>query len=300
MPFFPNINTLVNKVTLSGQEVIQISATEKVTLQQIVEQLGFTPNSLLTGLEEIAAGELNLPAATDTLIQALAKLISLSGGNQLIILPVALGDGEGIGFKLVVLVDNSLTGGTGGLVSNVSFSLIYGSPRISVQYKIWDNNLVESPLLTCDTIQELSGWVNGDGGDANLYFWGDNFREITGASIDFNPGDVIFHSGASINEIVVPIYYWNHSKTLFLSTSCTIITQVNVLRSMFNRGSGGTFTDIVYLFSEGFDNALGTEYQCITIQKVRNSGGKAYLKVKKEGYLTNQAYQEVQSNNSGG
>jgi hypothetical protein len=56
MPLFPNIGTLVTKATLNGQEVIQISATEKVTLQQIVDQLGFTLSGLLTGLTSASEG----------------------------------------------------------------------------------------------------------------------------------------------------------------------------------------------------------------------------------------------------
>lgn len=287
MPVFPNINTLVNKLSLTGDEVIQISATEKVTLRAICEQLGFTPSSQLTGLTEGTPGTIATPEATDTLIQALSKMVAMAGSDKLIVLPVTTTSEVNIGVDLVVLVDNSVDGGTGGVVSTLTFcnkADIYSQPCITVNYKTW-SQASDHPLLTCSTAQELANWVGG--GDGNLLFWGDRFVENSGSSITFNPGDVIFHSGASITELVIPIYYWNLAKTMFISTSCMIITKVNVTRSMFSRGSGGTFSNIVYLFSEDFDDAPGTEYQCITIQKVRSNGGKAYILVNKGGYVSN-------------
>lgn len=284
MPLFPNINTLVNKTVLSGQEVIQISATEKVTLKQIVEQLGFTPNSLLTGLEEITPGGLDTPVATDTLIQALAKLISLVGGDKLVILPTTPREYGGTGSRLVVLIDNSVVdGGTGGLVASVFLGSDSSQPRISIEYRVWET-AEQHPLLTCNTIQDLDAWASSNS-PTSVFNWGEKFVENSSNDlIEFNPGDVIFHTGTGIARIRIPIYYWNAQNILFSQNSALIITKVNVLRSMFNESSGGSFANIVYLFSEGFDEAPGTEYQCITIQKVRSSGGKAYLMVNKGGY----------------
>ena len=286
MPLFPNINTLVNKAILSGQEVIQISATEKVTLKQIVEQLGFTPNSPLTGLEEVTPGGLSLPVATDTLIQALAKLISRVGGDKLIILPTTPRENGGTGSRFVVLIDNSvIDGGTGGLVASIFLGSDNFQPRISIEYRIWET-AEQHPLLTCNTVQDLDDWVISNP-PTSVLNWGEKFVENSSNDlIEFNPGDVIFHTGTGISRIRIPIYYWNHSNTLFSQNSSLIITKVNVLRSMFSEGSGGTFANIVYLFANDFDEAPGTEYQCITIQKVRSSGGKAYLMVNKGGYAT--------------
>ena len=289
MPVFPNINTLVIKSTLTGNEVIQISATEKTTLKAICEQLGFTPSSLLTGLTEGTPGTLNIPKATDTLIQALSKIVAMAGSDKLILLPITSINEYTEGVNLVAMIDNAVSGGTGGLVATIS--IVKGTdtasqPRITVYYKTW-SQASEHPLLTCNTAQELANWVGNDGGDACLLFWGDRFVENSGSSITFNPGDVIFHSGDSLTSMVVPIYYWNAPKYLFIQNSCIVVTKVNVLKSMFDRGSGGNFANIVYLFSEDFDDAPGTEYQCITIQKVRSSGGKAYLMVNKGGYVSN-------------
>ena len=290
MPVFPNINTLVNKSTLTGDEVIQISATEKTTLKAICEQLGFTPSSLLTGLTEDTPGTISIPQATDTLIQALSKIVAMAGSDKLILLPISPLNDYTEGVNLVALIDNAVSGGTGGLVATISLvksTDLSSQPRITIYYKTWSQDS-EHPLLTCDTAQELASWVGGDTGDACLMFWGDRFVEVSGSSITFNPGDVIFHSGDSLTSIVVPIYYWNVQKYLFIQSSCIIVTKVNVLKSMFNSGSGGTFANIVYLFSEDFDDAPGTEYQCITIQKVRSTGGKAYIMVNKGGYTTNE------------
>jgi len=289
MPVFPNINTLVTKATLTGNEVIQISATEKTTLKAICEQLGFTPSSLLTGLTEGTPGTLAIPDATDTLIQALSKIVAMAGSDKLILLPISPINEYTEGVNLVAMIDNAVSGGTGGLAATIS--LVKGTdtaaqPRITVYYKTW-SQASEHPLLTCDTAQELANWVGGDSGDACLMFWGDKFVENSGSSITFNPGDVIFHTGNSLTSIVIPIYYWNAIKYMFIQSSCMIITKVNVTRSMFNAGSGGTFSNITYLFSEDFDDAPGTEYQCITIQKVRSAGGQAVLLVNKGGYVSN-------------
>lgn len=286
MPLFPNINTLVNKATLSGQEVIQISATEKATLQQIVEQLGFTPSSLLTGLEEIAPGGLSLPAATDTLIQALAKLVSLVGGDKMIILPVPprLDWGERPGeCRFVVLIDNSVydSEATSGTVACLSFY----QTQITVSYRVWETAATH-PLLTCHTAQDLDNWVMNN--NPNIWAcWGESLIETASNRIGFNPGDVIFHTGDSITNIIVPIYYWNGSRYRFSANSAMIISQVNILKNMFNEASAGLITDVTYIFSEDFDESPGTQYQCVTIQKVRYSGGKSTFLVNKGGYVPN-------------
>lgn len=286
MPNFPSINTLTQKPTLTGDEVIQISATERTTLSKILEQLGFSPSSVLTGLTATDAGNLDNPAATDTLIQAISKLVAMVGGDKLTILPIPV-DGEYyIGPSFVIYTDNSaVSGGTGGVVAVVEMINYNTAPRITVRYRTW-SNASEHPLLTCDTIFELAYWVNNNN-PACLYNWGEAFIENSSNDlIEFNPGDVIFHTGTAIARIRIPIYYWNNINAMFHQNSSIIITKVNVLRSMFNEGSGGTFANIVYLFSEDFDDAPGTEYQCITIQKVRVSGGKAYLMVNKGGYIS--------------
>ena len=289
MPVFPNINTLVTKSTLTGNEVIQISATEKTTLKAICEQLGFTPSSLLTGLTEGTPGTLAIPDATDTLIQALSKIVAMAGSDKLILLPISPINEYTDGVNLVAMIDNAVSGGTGGLAATISIvksTDVASQPRITVYYKTWAQ-ASEHPLLTCSTAEELANWVGGDTGDACLMFWGDRFVENNGSSITFNPGDVIFHTGTNLTSIVIPIYYWNATKYMFVQTSCMIITKVNVTRSMFNYGSGGNFNNITYLFSEDFDDAPGTEYQCITIQKVRSVGGQAVLLVNKGGYVSN-------------
>ena len=279
MPLFPNIGTLVTKATLDGQEVIQISATEKVTLQQIVDQLGFTPSGLLTGLTSANEGSFSLPTATDTLLQALSKIVSRVGGDKMIILPVPQTADHPNELKFIIVIDNTaFTGGTGGIAAVLS---IEGS-RVSVLTKSWEN-AIDNPLNTITDAEGLVTWINS--GDSRFRLWGESFKETSSnTTIDFDPGDIIFHTGNSLNTIRIDLYYWNHPSEIFSQNSALIITKVNVTKSMFNAGSGGNFSNVTYLFQDGFDDAPGTEYQCITIQKVRSISGQITLMVNKGGY----------------
>lgn len=279
MPLFPNIGTLVTKATLNGQEVIQISATEKVTLQQIVDQLGFTPSGLLTGLTSASDGSFSLPAATDTLLQALSKIVSRVGGDKMIILPVPRADDNPGEIRFVILIDNTVfTGGTGGIAAVLS---IYG-PRVSILTKSWEN-ASGNPLNSVTDAEGLVTWVGQ--GDSRIKLWGETFKETSSnTAVSFDPGDVIFHTGNSITSIVINLAFWNSSAEVFSQNSALLITKVNVTKSMFNAGSGGTFSNVTYLFQDGFDDAPGTEYQCITIQKVRSISGQITLMVNKGGY----------------
>lgn len=288
MPVFPNISQLVTKATLSGDEVIQISATEKTTLRAICEQLGFTPSSLLTGLTEGTPGTIDIPVATDTLIQALSKIVALAGSNKLIILPVPYIEESSEGFRLVVLVDNVVDGGAGGLAATITVSKPNSTsqPQLTIYYRTWAQ-ASEHPLLTCDTIQEVADWATSYNDAGGIFsFWGEAIVENSGTSITFNPGDVIYHTGGGISEIVVPMYYWAASKYMFTQNSSVIVTQVNVTKSMFNRASGGNLNNVTYLFSEDFDDSPGTTYQCITIQQVRKASGAIVFLVNKGGYNT--------------
>lgn len=286
MPNFPSINTLTQKPTLTGDEVIQISATEKTTLSELIRQLGFNTSSILTGLNTALTPGIDIPTANDTLLSALAKLIARAGSNKLFIMPAPSDtldnpDDYGLSYptlSLIILADTfDPSAGIAGYVGELRFQ------ESSIYLRLFS---YDEPIVgDYSSITDLYDYIR----QANpLYFWGyTNDKEVENAtsSITFDPGSVIYHTGSSITEIVIPLYFWNQTSSgTFSQYTATIVTKVNVTRAMFNRASGGLLSNVTYLFMDDFDDSPGTDYQCITIQRVRKNGANIVLLVNKCGY----------------
>ena len=285
MPNFPPISTLSQKPHLTGEEEIQISATEKTTLAELISQLGFNTSSLLTGLNTALTPGIGIPTASDTLLSALAKLIARAGSNKLFIMPApsdTLDPDEGEPtLSLVILADTfDPSAGIAGYVGELKFR------ESSIYLRLFS---YDEPIVgDYSSITDLYNYVKQSSNP--LYFWGyTNDKEVENAtsSITFNPGSVIYHTGSSITNIIIPLYFWNQTSSgTFSQYTATIVTKVNVTRAMFNQASGGLLNNVTYLFMDGFDDDPGTDYQCITIQRVRkvSNGGNIVLLVNKCGY----------------
>lgn len=274
MPNFPSINTLTQKPTLTGDEVIQISATEKTTLRELIRQLGFDGSSVLTGLNTGLSPSMEIPTQNDTLLSALGKIIARAGSDKLFILPVP---NLTVEVRLIIAVVNQDGSSIAGYIARLSIT----SSGITLKYVTCD----EPFLPDYSTVTDLDDFVDDNSG-LIWKFNGDKEIETNLSSITFNPGDIIYHTGSQISEIVIPMYYWyDQGSGIFKHYTSTIVTSVNVTKSMFNRASGGSLSMVTYLFMDDFDANPGTSYQCITIQRVRRAAGFGIvLMVNKCGY----------------
>lgn len=273
MPNFPSINTLTQKPTLTGDEVIQISATEKTTLRELFHQLGFDGSSILTGLNTGLSPSMVIPTKNDTLLSALGKIIARAGSDKLFILPVPDLTDE---VRLIIAV-----------VNKDGSSIVGYIARLSITYRGITLKYVpcnEPFLPDHSTVADLDSFVDGS---TNGFVWdfnGDRELETTSSSLTFNPGDIIYHTGSQLSEIVIPVDYWYNQSSIFKHYTSTIVTQVNVTKSMFKRASGGSLSMVTYLFMDDFDANPGTNYQCITIQRVKRAESSIVLMVNKCGY----------------
>lgn len=267
MPNFPSINTLNQKPTLTGNEVIQISATEKTTLRELIRQLGFDGSSVLTGLNTGLSPSMKIPTQSDTLLSALGKIIARAGSDKLFILPVPDLTDE---VRLIIAVVNQDGSSIAGYIARLSIT----SRGITLKYVPCNEPFLPDHSTVADLDSFVDGSINGFVWD----FRGDNEIETNLASITFNPGDIIYHTGAQISEIVIPMYYWyDQGSGIFKHYTSTIVTSVNVTKSMFKRASGGSLSNVTYLFMDDFDANPGTSYQCITIQRVRRAAGSGIV-----------------------
>lgn len=273
MPNFPSINTLTQKPTLTGDEVIQISATEKTTLRELFHQLGFDGSSILTGLNTGLSPSMVIPTKNDTLLSAIGKIIARAGSDKLFILPVPDLTDE---VRLIIAV-----------VNKDGSSIVGYIARLSITYRGITLKYVpcnEPFLPDHSTVADLDSFVDGS---TNGFVWdfnGDRELEINSYSLTFNPGDIIYHTGSQLSEIVIPVDYWYNQSSIFKHYTSTIVTQVNVTKSMFKRASGGSLSMVTYLFMDDFDANPGTNYQCITIQRVKRAESSIVLMVNKCGY----------------
>lgn len=273
MPNFPSINTLTQKPTLTGDEVIQISATEKTTLRELFHQLGFDGSSILTGLNTGLSPSMVIPTKNDTLLSALGKIIARAGSDKLFILPVPDLTDE---VRLIIAV-----------VNKDGSSIVGYIARLSITYRGITLKYVpcnEPFLPDHSTVADLDSFVDGS---TNGFVWdfnGDRELETNSSSLTFNPGDIIYHTGSQLSEIVIPVDYWYNQSSIFKHYTSTIVTQVNVTKSMFKRASGGSLSMVTYLFMDDFDANPGTNYQCITIQRVKRAESSIVLMVNKCGY----------------
>lgn len=273
MPNFPSINTLTQKPTLTGDEVIQISATEKTTLHELINQLGFSGSSILTGLNTGLSPSMVIPTQNDNLLSALGKIIARAGSDKLFILPVPDLTDE---VRLIIAVVNKDGSSIAGYIARLSITY----QGITLKYVPCN----EPFLPDHSTVADLDNFVDGSTDGFIWNFNGDKELENDTLTIVFNPGDIIYHTGSQLWHIIIPMGYWYDQSSIFKHYTSTIVTQVNVTKSMFNRAKGGDLSKVTYLFMDDFDANPGTNYQCITIQRVKRAGSGIVLMVNKCGY----------------
>lgn len=259
MPNFPSINTLTQKPTITGDEVIQISATEKTTLHELFHQLGFDGSSILTGLNIGLSPSMMIPTQSDTLLLALGKIIARAGSDKLFILPVPDLTDE---VRLIIAVVNKDGSSIAGYIARLSITY----RGITLKYVPCN----EPFLPDHSTVADLDSFVDDS---TNSFVWdfnGDKELETNSSTITFHPGDIIYHTGSQLSQIVMSSDYWGGGRSIiFKHYTSTIVTSVNITKTMFNQASGGGLSRVTYLFMDDFDANPGTSFQCITIQRVK-------------------------------
>lgn len=275
MPNFPSINTLTQKPTITGDEVIQISATEKTTLRELFHQLGFDGSSILTGLNIGLSPSMMIPTQSDTLLLALGKIIARAGSDKLFILPVPDLTDE---VRLIIAVVNKDGSSIAGYIARLSITY----RGITLKYVPCN----EPFLPDHSTVADLDSFVDDS---TNSFVWdfnGDKELETNSSTITFHPGDIIYHTGSQLSQIVMSSDYWGGGRSIiFKHYTSTIVTSVNITKTMFNQASGGGLSRVTYLFMDDFDANPGTSFQCITIQRVKTRYlTNMVLRVNKCGY----------------
>ena len=245
MPNFPSINTLTQKPTLTGDEVIQISATEKTTLHELIHQLGFNGSSILTGLNTGLSPSMVIPTQNDNLLSALGKIIARAGSDKLFILPVPDLTDE---VRLIIAVVNKGGSSIAGYIA-----------RLSITYRgiILKYVPCNEPFLPDhSTVTDLDSFVESSTDGSVWNFNGDKELENDTLTIVLNPGDIVYHTNSQLWHITLPSYWYDKS-SIFKHYTSTIVTQVNVTKSMFNKGD---LSKVTYLFMDDFDANPGTNY----------------------------------------
>ena len=271
MPNFPNINTLTPKTTLNGNEVIQISATERTTLNQIVQQLGFK-GILGTFTPVTPEGDSSITISPgDTILEALQKIFGRIGGNTLSISTVPDEEGDTVA-RIVVK-------STGDNVPETAFvgGLEWGQNGLVAAFK-FGADTINSPTRPWD----LWDWVmnNGD----YIEFSRVEQRSTSTGAISIGPGQIVMWEQSGEN-VSLNISRWepNSVKNPAMGYSAMLISQGNILKSQVVYTNQGTNT-VVILFSDDFNSNPGLPYQCVTIQLVSTEDNEMVFLVNKCGY----------------
>lgn len=254
LPTFPNISDL-SEVTPQGTEVIQISATQKATLNAIV---ALFKNLALTGLnpnEEDLSVVGNAITATDTLLEAFQKIFARIGKASVAIYPYTTGT-----IRAIVGLSGTIVFGLKVENSNLYFGVKTGF----------------EPTIENTTIAGLYGAITGWTQLGN----GDELLDL-GSPGEFylNPGKhVSIQSAPASNGIMLTSGTWAIDQNKLLSAS--ILSSVNITKSMFGQGSS---SGLNFLFSKDFDDDPGTQYQVVAAQEYI-IGGARVIVFNKAGY----------------
>lgn len=272
MPSFPNINTLTQKLNLSGNETIQISATERTLLSAIASLALGRP---LTGFSDsedvdIYANEIK---STDTILEAIQKIMARLGKNTYALYPFedAFGE-ENTGIVGYIRQDED---------HELLFALDWDSEGyLSVVHKV---HQPQGTSLTPDDILRILDQE----GKFKILNNVETFTSSTntGGSISIYPNraSVEFFSGG-VSSLLLKASNWNSDTAHISGDSNTVfVTNSNILKSYFTVVNDVQGLTLVPYFSENFDTDPGTTLQAIAVQVFR-TGTTIVLLINKCGY----------------
>lgn len=258
MPNFPSINTLKEKTKITGEEVIQISATEKATLGNIVNQLlGNTNFGEHDGVGTYGDRSIK-PANGDSVPEAILKVFTRFGGDKL----------------QLVTVKNTNPTIVGYCENQYAFAIEF-SERYIMVYTIDPKEVDEFETVPEDLFLQIK-----DFGKSVKYSLEVMRSAGTGDSIYLSPGELVYSTGNNLKYIDLPYSSWGGESQPQLFTCATLVSEKNITKSMFESGND----DNKFFFMDGFDNNPGTALQCVTFQLFTRVGIMNYILVNKCGY----------------
>lgn len=272
MPLFPNINTLIEKTTLSGDEVIQISATEKtklVTIARLV--LGNLSMSTFVDNEDVSAkpGQSGKITAQDSIVEAIRKLWTKTGKDKYEVYPYQLDDEI---FQIICTSQEFDQGNTNNSIQLFMFQWDWGSLELSFY-----SSAMSHPNSQSTRIPDMSTYLLTQNNKAILS-QPEKLNYTSQNTIILTPNLTLSNVSGNVSAVVLN-NTWDEG--VLPSHSSAFVTTNNLTKSMFSYTGAKNAT---LIFSDGFDINPLTPYQCITVQLVKTSSTTNLFIINKCGY----------------
>lgn len=264
MPVFPNINTLSLKDILSGKETIQISASERTTLEKIA-QLAFNQPiaNFVPFLESLGGTMIN---SNDSLLVVLEKLYTRAGADKSNLFPIAYDVYYGIGG--ILYQGSSSTPNQG---NYLLIALIFDT-EASMKPYLWYGFRDMSPSESNSSPNAILAWLDSEGKHIPLSSPDELLNVSSGNDFVLRPGQVITCDGYQ-PKFVLNSDYWVKDDSVYGGQNFTasIVSRANITQKKFTTLMGVTpFPGAVeLLFMEDFDIDPGTTWQAVTVQLFR-------------------------------
>ena len=265
MPSFPNINTLSLKDILSGKETIQISASERTTLEKIAKLALDQPIANFVPLLESFGG--TIINTNDSLLVVLEKLYTRAGADKSNIFLTRHGEYYVIGGILYV-GESNIPDQNNYLIIALLFDTDEGM-KPSLWYGLRDM----SPSGDNSSPNSLLSWLDSDGKHIPLSSPDELLSVSSGNDFVLMPGQVITCDGYQPKFVLNSDYWVVKDSYIYGGQNFTasIVSRANITKEKFTTLGGVTpFPGAVeLLFMEDFDIDPGTPWQAVTIQLFR-------------------------------
>ena len=265
MPVFPNINTLSLKDILSGKETIQISASERTTLEKIAQLALDQPiANFVPFLESLGGTMIN---SNDSLLVVLEKLYTRAGADKSNLFPIAYDVYYGIGGILYQGPSSTPNQGNYLLIA-----LIFDTEEGMKPY-LWYGFRDMSPSETNSSPNAILAWLEDEGKKIPLSSPDELLKVSSNVDkIELRPGQVVtcdeYHPNFVLNS-----NHWVKDNYVYGGQNFTasIVSRANITQKKFTTLMGVTpFPGAVeLLFMEDFDIDPGTTWQAVTVQLFR-------------------------------
>ena len=265
MPVFPNINTLSLKDILSGKETIQISASEKTTLEKIAQLALDQPiANFVPFLESLGGTMIN---SNDSLLVVLEKLYTRAGADKSNIFLTQYDESYGIGGILYQGVSD-----TPDQNNYLIIALLFDTAEGMKPY-LWYGFRDMSPSEDNSSPNSLLSWLEDNGKHIPLSSPDEPLKVSSNVDkIELRPGQVVTCDEYQPN-FVLNSNHWVKDTYVYGGQNFTasIVSRANITRKKFTTLRGVTpFPGAVeLLFMEDFDIDPGTTWQAVTVQLFR-------------------------------
>lgn len=265
MPSFPNINTLSLKDILSGKETIQISASERTTLEKIAKLALDQPIANFVPLLESFGG--TIINTNDSLLVVLEKLYTRAGADKSNIFLTRHGEYYVIGGILYV-GESNIPDQNNYLIIALLFDTDEGM-KPSLWYGLRDM----SPSGDNSSPNNLLSWLDSDGKHIPLSSPDELLSVSSGNDFVLMPGQVITCDGYQPN-FILDSDNWVKDSYIYGGQNFTasIVSRTNITKERFKIHKGVTPFPVSFEFfcTEDFDIDPGTTWQAVTIQLFRD------------------------------